>query len=94
MGTKGGEKMIKIDAYKCEWCGKIFQNEYGHISECKYDPKARTCITCGFGNQLIRDYNKKVDGVYCPRLNKVFEYPHDQYCPEYVRAAHYEPCTK
>ena len=42
----------KIEAYRCTYCGKVMLNPEMHEFECRYEPKARTCTTCGFENEL------------------------------------------
>lgn len=83
--------LFKIEAYKCEWCGRIFpSNRNYHESECKYDPNARSCISCVFHRELVKDWSQdpqmeKAAGAYCPRRNQVFIYPHKKYCPDYKK---------
>lgn len=86
---------FEIKAYKCEWCGQVFEHEGYHDLECKYDPKARTCVSCLYSSELKADYQKKeATGVYCPRKDEVFIYPHEKYCCEYKKNPHFESYRK
>ena len=72
----------EIKAYKCEYCGEIFPTDRNyHEMECRFNPKARTCSTCMFHRELIGAQGTKFK--YCPRANQLFEYPHENYCPDY-----------
>ncbi len=76
----------KIEAYRCTYCGKVMLSPEMHEFECRYEPKARTCTTCGFENELIRTREDGLHGAcYCPRAEKVFSYPCAKYCPDYKR---------
>lgn len=78
--------LFEIRAYKCEWCGRLFEHKESHWN-CPYDPGARTCVSCARAQEIKRGKDGKV--VYCPRADQVFEYPHDRYCPDYVQSDHY-----
>lgn len=73
----------KVEAYKCEWCGKLVFETWQHDTECRYDPKARTCPTCIHSTESknIRSGGKTIS--YCPRADCIFEYPHVKYCADY-----------
>ena len=74
--------LLEIKAYKCEWCGAVLQtNQTYHEIDCRYDPKARTCISCLYSKELKN--NTDIDACYCPRNDRVFKFPHEKYCPDY-----------
>ena len=84
--------LFKIESYKCEWCGALFENTKNyHEIECKYDPKARTCVSCAYATELKRQWNEsergeaKATGAYCPRADEIFVYPHKKYCADYKK---------
>ena len=35
---------IKIEMYKCRWCGKIFRTSFRH--RCKFRPSFENCFSC------------------------------------------------
>jgi uncharacterized C2H2 Zn-finger protein len=85
--------LVKIEAYKCEWCGRVFESDRTyHEMECSHDPKSRTCIGCLFSRDLKTNRNDKnvEDVVYCPRNDTVFKYPHQRYCADYKTDPNYE----
>jgi len=90
--------MIKVAAWKCEWCGRLFEHEYNsHDIECMYDPKAQTCVSCMFSGELKAEYDAKEatrNVRYCPRSDTVFSYPHAKYCPDYKKAPEFESYAK
>lgn len=77
--------LIKVEAYKCEYCGRLFDtNRNYHDIECLYDPKARNCLTCKFNGERV--VGKDIQQIsYCPRCNELFKYPHQKYCPDYIK---------
>jgi len=78
--------MKQITAYKCEWCGKVMENSIMHEFECRYEPKSRTCTTCGFSGELKYSNDDNLRNVrYCPRADKLFAYPCEKYCSDYKR---------
>ena len=78
--------IVKIEAYRCTYCGKIMLSPEMHEFECRYEPKARTCTTCGFANELKSGSDEDTKGVcYFPRADKTFRYPCAKYCPDYKR---------
>ncbi len=78
--------MQKVEAYRCTYCGKVMLRPDMHEFECRYNPKARTCVTCGFSCELKSSYDDDLKGVrYCPRAEKLFHFPCDKYCPDYKR---------
>ena len=91
---------FKIEAYKCEWCGRLFEKELQadcHGTECVYDPKARTCASCAYSHELIKQYDNKepkATGSYCPRANKLFLYPCNKYCADYRKEPRFESYNK
>jgi uncharacterized C2H2 Zn-finger protein len=84
--------LYEIKGFKCEWCGQIFETDRNyHDTECKHDPKARTCVSCVYTTECTSCQVKELHGVvYCPRANQVFKYPHDRYCPDYKKNPEFE----
>ena len=81
--------LFEIKAYKCEWCGRVFEHEESHW-DCQYDPKARTCVSCARSAELKMDAKHGTGIVYCPRADEMFKYPHNRYCPDYIRQDDYQ----
>jgi len=86
--------LFKIEAWKCEWCGKSFDSIMPmHEIDCRYGPQARTCDSCLF-NKNVASSNRDNEAIrynitYCERVNSVFKYPHDKYCPKWERNPNY-----
>lgn len=79
--------MIKIEAYKCQYCGQVTEHPQTHEFECRYEPKSRTCTTCGFWSELRNSNDNSLRNVrYCPRADKLFVYPCEKYCRDYKRS--------
>jgi hypothetical protein len=56
--------MNKIEAFKCEFCGKIYANPKtckSHEKNCYYNPSTRSCASCKF---LVRERESAKPGTY------------------------------
>lgn len=76
----------KIEAYRCSYCGKIMRYPEMHEFECRYEPKSRTCTTCGYSSELRCGIDDLRDVCYCPRTDKIFRYPCSKYCPDHKKS--------
>lgn len=84
--------LFEITAYKCEWCGRLFETKnYCHSIECNRDPGQRTCPSCVYATKFKRPPSSLQSTiVYCPRVDEMFAYPHDSYCREYKKEPTYK----
>ena len=48
---KNDKKMKEVQAYQCDYCGKIFEQEkscHSHEYRCYFNPRTRSCASCAF----------------------------------------------
>ena len=70
--------MIAVNAWKCEWCGKITQYQYdpNHGDGCEHAPQKRTCISCAHSTEMVGSGNSKCAGIgYCKYIDELTVYP-------------------
>ena len=71
----------KVEAYKCDWCGRMFGracNASQHECRCKNNPAKRHCITCKHsfykepeleGDFFAQGYGEEPHGAWCRERN-------------------------
>ena len=53
--------MIKVEAFKCSLCGKIYESEdscKSHQHRCYFNPKTKSCASCAFNKIELEEYKK------------------------------------
>ena len=49
--------VYEITAYKCDYCGKIYQSKpgaTGHEKKCFWNPEKRACASCDYNSSITR----------------------------------------
>jgi hypothetical protein len=80
--------MKEIKAFKCEFCGKVYQNERtckAHEYKCYFNPRTRSCASCAF--QKL-DYGKII------KANTIFSFPSCQLNINVVKLGLQTKCSK